>query len=123
MTTTASSTEISVRLKDLYEQGRYRETVQAAEALPEAGTGANIALGSALLFAGCAQRELNELAAAESRILSALGLLSNAQGPPSSAYLRGMQELAGLYELMGRYAQSESLLRRALDQHGREDVN
>src|SRR5262249_38670073 len=71
------------------------------------------------LFAGGALREVNRLADSESRLIEALRLLSSSEGSPSVSYLRGLQELASLYEQMGRFTQAESLLRRALDQHGR----
>jgi tetratricopeptide (TPR) repeat protein len=124
MTPTAiNACDRHAHLSRLYEQGRYRDVVEAASGLdvPAGAEGEhNVKLGRAILFAGRAHRELNELPAAESRLLLALRLLGTNGERPQPAYLSGLHELGYLYEQMGRHDQAEALYRRAQDAYARD---
>ncbi len=125
MTTTISAADLPGRLARLYEGGRYREALEETSRLEwpaAAEASGDVELAVALQLTGCAHRELNDLPAAESRLLEAQRLLGAPEGPSRPAYLRGLAELARLYEQMGGYDQAESLYRRALDLHARGTV-
>jgi tetratricopeptide (TPR) repeat protein len=119
MTPTIDGADLQARLAVLYEEGRYRESLAEAvraELPGSVDTSHDAGLAPALHLLGCAHRELHELPAAESRLLAAQRLLAP-EGASLPPYRRGLEELGRLYEVMGRYDQTESLYRRAVDLH------